>query len=259
MKVVGVKQDVDRAVAALDRAIELDSEIVDARAYRIFLLRIQGEVERSRVGMSELRRESPNSFEVQYLSGAGFRFDGEYDKALRCYQEVLRLDPTAQVTVHYCRARIYSYRGEYDRAFKEIDLADKIEPNHPIIRFFRAIGAFRSGDPAFAIKQMHDVLSTYPCKGFRPYLAICLNALGRHEEALSELSDEVTSIAAVDPDVAYWVASTYAGAGKMDLAFQWLHRSVGLGNRDRHLLQTDVLVSPMRRDARFYDLLKRVT
>jgi serine/threonine-protein kinase len=255
LKIFGSRQDLENAAKEFDRALELEPRLTDARAYRAFIMRLQGEAQRSRDEMAKLRRDSPNYFEVQYLSAACYRFDGDYERAFACYEEMLRIDPTAQVSVHYCRARIFWYRGRYDLSFDELSKARSIEPNHPIVRFFHAIVTFRSGEPAIAVEQIKRIFATYPCEGFRPYLAICLSALGDFDAARRELTEESEKIAEVDPDVAYWVATAHLMAGRKDEALKWLEQSIFLGNHNRSAFETDKIWMPMHGDSRYDRLL----
>ena len=255
IKVVGDHDDLEAASVALDRALALDPEIIDARAYRSVITRLQGETQRSRDEMDELRRVAPNNFDVQYLSAQCYRFDGDYESSFRCFTEMLRIDPTAKVAVHYCRARIFWYRGKFDLAFRELEHAEKLEPNHPIVKFFHAIVTFLSGDAAAALEEMRSVLMTYPCDGFRPYVAICLCSLGEREAALRELNEETERVGSVDPDVSYWIASAYFMAGRIDTAFTWLKSSIRLGNHNLRWFEKDPILAPWRVDQRFVDLV----
>ncbi|MEO8574728.1 MAG: tetratricopeptide repeat protein [Pyrinomonadaceae bacterium] len=255
IKVVGTREDVARAASAFDLALELDPQLVDARAYRSFITRLQGETQKSRDELAKLRDDEPNSFEVQYLSAACYRFDGDYESALQCYAEMLRLDPTAQVAIHYCRARIFLYRADLANAFSELELADKIEPNHPIVKLFHGILTLRSGDPATAAAEMRILFATYPSVGFRPYFSMCLSALGEREAALRELSAETEAIAAVDPDISYWLASANLMAGRTETAFKWLRDSIFLGNHNLPWFEADPVWTPLRQDPRFLELL----
>ena len=258
IKVEGNQADLEAAAAALDHALVLDPQIVDARAYRTVIARLQGQTQRSRDEMSELRRDAPNNFEVQYLSAACYRFDGEYEKALQCFDQMLRIDPTAQVAVHYCRARLSWYSGEFQAAFRELEQAAKLEPNHPVVKFFHAIVTFRSGDAATAADELRHLCSDSPSNGFRPYLSMCLSTLGDREGALRELSEETERIAEVDPDVSYWLASANLMVGRIDTAFEWLERSIGLGNHNLRWFEKDPFLEPMRRDPRYADLVSDI-
>ena len=86
---------------------------------------------------------------------------------------------------------------------------------------------------------LREVLAQNPnLHGVRPFLAMCLSAQGQHEAARAELNEDVRRTASVDPDIAYAVASVYALEGARDEAFEWLKRSVALGNENQSAVRT---------------------
>jgi tetratricopeptide (TPR) repeat protein len=259
IKIVGTRDDIQRAAAAFARALELDPQLVDARAYGALIARLQGETQKSRNELAELRRDHPNNFEVQYLSAASYRYDGDYDNALRSYEEMLRIDPTAEVPVYYCRARIFWHRGRFDLSYYELERARQIEPNHPIIKFFHAVVTFLSGNPAVAAAELRSLLLVCSCKAFQTYLAICLSAQGEFDAAEREITEECQRIAEVDPDVSYWIATAKLMSGRTDEALKWLECSIELGNHNRAMVTTDPIWMPMQNDARYAELISRMT
>jgi serine/threonine-protein kinase len=255
LKAVGACEDVENATAALDQAIALDPQIIEARAYRTVITRLQGETEKSRVQMAELRRDAPNNFDVQYLSAAFFRFDGDYESVFRCYSEMLRIDPTAKVAVHCFRARMFWYQGKFDDSFRELDKASALEPNHFFVKVFRAVATFHSGDAKRAAALFRDFFGPHPSPGFRPYFSMCLSALGERAAALKELTAETERVAEVDPDVSYWLASAYLMAEETDLALKWLERTIADGNRNLPWFESNPVWKPMSDNPRFKELM----
>ena len=49
-----------------------------------------------------------------------------------------RLNPSDRVLASYNRGRIYMYQGRYEEALSELDEGAAIEPEHPMIKMFRA-------------------------------------------------------------------------------------------------------------------------
>jgi hypothetical protein len=111
------------------------------------------------------------------------------------------------------------------------------------------------GDAKSAVAQMRTLFQTYPGKGFRPYLSICLAALGEHDAALSEITQEIEDIAEVDPDVSYWIASANIMVGRVDHGLDWLERSVALSNRDFGWFERDPVLQPIRKEPRYLALV----
>jgi len=94
--------------------------------------------------------------------------------------------------------------------------------------------------------------------GVRPCLAMCLSKRGQHDAALAELNDDVKRTASVDADIAYAVASVYALEDDFEQAFEWLQRSIALGNENAPWLERDPTLASLREDPRFKQLPARI-
>ena len=172
----------------------------------------------------------------------------------------MHLDPASFVVVSYNRALIFLYKGKFADAQNELDRAASVEPNNPLLRMFRAVTMYYTRTVDEAADLLREVLAQNPnLHGVRPFLAMCLSAKGEHEAARAELNEDVKRTAAVDPDIAYAVASVYALEGAPDEAFEWLQRSVALGNENKPLFEHDPNLKGLREDARFGELIRRIT
>lgn len=253
------KENYARAEAAFDEALALDPEVTEARVLMVFIWMARGEKAKARQEIAKLARELPNESSVFFAKGVLHRLDGEYEKALRSFQRLGRLDPAARVVAAYNRARIFMYRGEYEEALKEIDAGARVEADHPLLKTFHAVVLQRSGAVAEGAELLREVLAKHPrLEGVRPLLAACLSKLGRHEEAHAEITDSVLKAAAADHDIAYWLATFYALEGETERAFEWLERAIKLGNENRAWFERDPHWSALRDDARFKQLIEQI-
>lgn len=257
-KGVGNFEDIVNAQVALDKGLSLDSQIIEARAYRVFIYRVQGERQKAYEQIAVLRREAPHNSLVHFISSFFYRHRGDYENALHGWGEMLRVDPTARVIVGYNRARVFMYQQRYEDAFSELEQAAAIEPDHPIVKLFYAVAVFRSGNPAQAADLLRDLLANHPRDVFRPYLAMCLSALGEHQAAQAQLTEGVKQVAATDPDVSYWLASAYVMENQREKALKWLERSINLGNENRPWLELNPIWKPLHDDLQFKELLNRI-
>jgi serine/threonine-protein kinase len=256
-KGLGGPEDFEQAEAAFNRALAIDPNIIEARMLMVFVLLWRGEKQRAREEVARARREMPNEAVVHFVKATLHRLDGEYDRALGSYDRLVHLDPAAFVVVSYNRALIFSYQGKYDEAMREVDRASSVEPNNPLLRSVRALLMFYRGDVDQATALLREVLAQHPnLHGVRPLLAMCLNAQGDHEAALAELNEDVKRTASVEPDIAYGVASVYALQGLFDEAFEWLRRSIALGNENRFWFEHDPNLQALRDDARFNEIMR---
>jgi len=258
-KGLGGVEDFENAEAAFNRALQNDPNIAEARMLMVFVLLWRGKKQKAREEVARMRREAPNEAVVYFVKGTLHRLDGEYDRALRSYDRLVHLDPAAFVVVSYNRALIFMYQGKYDDAMREMDRAASVEPNNPLLRSIRALVMFYRGEVAAAANVLREALEQNPnLHGVRPAYAMCLSSLGQHEAALRELNDVVKRTASVDPDIAYAVTSVYGLEGKLDEAFEWLNRSIALGNENTAWFERDPTLASLRDDPKFKQLLERI-
>jgi serine/threonine protein kinase/tetratricopeptide (TPR) repeat protein len=259
IKCMGDVDDYARAQEAFDKGLALDPNILEARMHMVFLDLSRGEKKKARAAVARLRREAPNDVGVQFVSAYLYRLDGEYERALRSLDRMLRLNPAERVVVSYNRARIFMYQGRYEDAMLEFDQGAAVEPDHPLIKTFRASALFRHGEPEKAAEILSEVIKGHPeMDGIRPHYAMALSALGRHEEARAQLTPRVKEIAEADHDVPYWLASAYVMEGMYDDALDWLERAISLGNENRPWFEANPLWEPLREDPRFRALMRRI-
>jgi serine/threonine protein kinase/tetratricopeptide (TPR) repeat protein len=254
----GGAEDYERAEAAFNKALVLDPQIVEARMLMVFVLLWRGEKQKAREEVARMRREAPNEAVVHFVKATLHRLDGEYKRALHSYDRLVRLDPAAHVVASYNRALVFMYLGRFEDTLRELDKAG--EPDNPLVRTFRALTFYYTGQTDQAAELMQQVVNRHPnMHGIRPFLAMALSAQGKHEAALAELTDAVKRTAEVDADIAYSVASVYALEGLRDEAFEWLARAIALGNENRPCFENDPNWTALRDDPRFAELMSRLT
>jgi tetratricopeptide (TPR) repeat protein len=149
--------------------------------------------------------------------------------------------------------------GDNERALAELDRTEQIEPEHPLIKIFRARILFYHGEVQEAVAQMRDVLAKNPhLEGMRPILGILLASQGERDEAREQLTPRALQMAEADFDMAYWTASTYSLLGEKDEAIRWLEQAINLGNENREWFDRDRNWDSLRDDARFIELMRRI-
>ena len=259
LKGLGGADDYELAENAFSHALELDPDIIEARILMVFIYLSRGEKEKARAEVARLSKQAPNEPAVYFVKGALHRLDGEYDRALRAFDKLSRLDPAARVVASYNRARVFMYQHRFDDALLELQQGARVEPNHPLIRTFQAVILGRRGDAAEAVRVLSEVLEEHPTMdGIRPLLAQQLVKRGDLEAAREQLTDRVREAADADHDIAYWLATTYAMLGEREDAFRWLGRAIDLGNENRTWFESDPNWEALRGDARFAELMQRV-
>src|SRR5918912_2663069 len=255
----GDVEDYHHAEDAFEKALALDPKNFEARMHMVFIHLSRGEKRQARELLSRLRREMPNDVGVHFVSGVLRRLDGDYDRALRSFDRMVKLNPAERVVASYNRARIFLYQQKPEEALSELDQGAAIEPDHPLIKTFRAVVFYYLSKLDDAVNLLKEVLEKHPrLDGIRPIYATCISALGRHAEARAQLTEQVKDGAAADHDISYWLASVYALEGEREQAFEWLERSIALGNENKTWFESDPNWEALRDDPRFQELMQKI-
>jgi serine/threonine protein kinase/tetratricopeptide (TPR) repeat protein len=259
LKGLGQAGDHEKAKNAFRKALTLDPRLLEARMHMVFIYLTGGQKQKARAAVDSLRDEYPNDPGVHFVRGVVARLDAEYEKALRSFDRMVRLNPGERVLASYNRARIFMYEREYAEAFRELDQGAALEPEHPLILVFRARVLYYKTEVDEAIRILQQVLQRHPqIDGVRPILAICLSAQGQHTKANEQLTPKVRQVAEADYDISYWLASAYLLQGRQVEALRWLETAISLGNENYKWFESDPNWTDMHEDPRFVELMNRV-
>ena len=259
LKGLGQAGDHDKAKTAFRKALALDPRLLEARMHMVFIYLTGGQKQKARTEVDLLRDEYPNDPGVQFVRGVVARLDGDYEKALRSFDRMVRLNPGERVLASYNRARIFMYQRQYEEAFRELAQGAEIEPEHPLIRVFTARVLYYKGEIEEAIQTLQQVLQRHPqIDGVRPILAICLSSQGQHTKANEQLTPKVRQVAEADYDISYWLASAYLLQGRQVEALRWLETAIGLGNENYKWFESDPNWTDMHEDPRFVESMNRI-
>jgi len=259
LKGLGQAGDHDKAKNAFKKALALDPKLLEARMQMVFIYLTGGQKQRARAEVELLREEYPNDPGVQFVRGVVARLDGDYEKALRSFDRMVRLNPGERVLASYNRARIFMYQKEFEDALRELDQGAELEPEHPMIQVIRARVLFYRGEIDSAARILQQVLQRHPqMDGVRPILAICYSAQGQHTKANEQLTPKVRLVAEADYDISYWLASAYLLQGRQVEALRWLETAIGLGNENYKWFESDPNWTDLHEDPRFLELMNRI-
>jgi eukaryotic-like serine/threonine-protein kinase len=259
IKGLGEAHDYEKAQSEFSKALGIDPRLLEARMQMIFIYIIDGQKPKAREEVELLREEYPNDVGVHFARGYLARLDSDYERALRSFDRMVRLNPNERVVASYNRARIFMYQARYEEALDEINQGAELEPDHPMIQTFRSRVLYYRGEVDAATRILEQVLERHPkMDGIRPFLAICLSAQGKHELANKQLTERVKVAAAVDHDIAYWLASAYLLQGRQVLALDWLNKAIALGNDNYRWFEADPNWADLHSDPRFKEMMQRV-
>lgn len=259
LKGLGEAKDHEKAEIEFNKALALDPKLLEARMQMIFIYISRGQKQRAREEVVLLREEYPNDVGVHFVRGVLARLDSEYERALRSFDRMVRLNPNERLVTSYNRARIFMYQQRYEEALNELDQGAEMEPDHPVMKTIRARVLYYRGEVDAATRILEQVLERHPkMDGIRPVLAICLSAQGKHELANQQLTERVKVAAAADHDIAYWLASAYLLQGRQVLALKWLEKAIHLGNENYLWFESDPNWADLHNDPRFKELMQGI-
>ena len=259
LKGLGQAGDHEKAKNAFRKALALDPKLLEARMQMVFIYLTGAQKQKAREEVELLREEYPNDPGVQFVRGVVARLDGDYDRALRSFGRMARLNPGERVVASYNRARIFMYQGQYEESLRELDEGAALEPEHPMIKVFRARVLYYRGEIDAASRILQQVFQRHPqMDGMRPILAICLSAQGQHTKANEQLTHKVRLVAEADYDISYWLASAYLLQGRQVEALRWLETAIRLGNENYPWFESDPNWSDMHTDPRFLELISNI-
>jgi tetratricopeptide (TPR) repeat protein len=131
----------------------------------------KGDYERAIRDYNEAIHLNPTSVGTFYSRGYAYKKKGDYDRAIQDFNEALRLDPHFALA-YYERGNSYIDKGEYDRAIQDFNQAILISPS---ANFYnnRGVAQYRKGDYGRAIQDFDQAihlnanyLSAYESRGY---------------------------------------------------------------------------------------------
>ena len=224
------RENVQKAVEASDKAIELDSDSAEARASRglaMFISENYSEAEREFSKAIEL---NPNLFEAYYYFGLAYSSQGEFEKAVTMYKKAIEVNPADYQSVIFL-AQAYSSLGRRHEEMKaRLSSLDVIKRHLEL--------------------NPHDTRALYVG-------ANQLCSVGEFEKG-QEMAERALGPDEKEPVVLYNVACFFAMKGDYDRAVDLLERAVTNGWGDRAWLETDSDLDALRDNARFQALLEKI-
>jgi TolB-like protein/DNA-binding winged helix-turn-helix (wHTH) protein/Tfp pilus assembly protein PilF len=216
-------------------------------------------------------------------------YDWDWQTAEKEYRRAIELNPN-YATAHHWYAEHLMWRGQFDAALRESEIARQLDPLSLIIaadngvilynsrQYDRAIEKWRTVlemDPDFG--RAHLITSAYVEKGMYAealaeidskrhpigppfYWALLAGVNGRlqrqpqSQHALQEL-ERFSRQQQIDPYILAWA---YVSTGNRNQAFAWLEKAYAEHSNSLTALKVDPAYDLLRNDPRFQNLLQRV-
>jgi len=200
---------------------------------------------------------APNNANAHHTYGLYLSALGRQDEARAQMQRTLELDPLAPFA-NANLGSIYWSSHDFDRAIQQLKRALEIDPNFPDAHFFlgQVYESLARYDEASEEFEKYRALSGLPYE-FKGAIAHLYAVQGRRARAMKFL-EELKAEHKPGDMLSYPIALGYVGLGDKDHAFQWLQNSCAERAQEMVDLNDDIRMDPLRSDARFVDLLRRV-
>jgi eukaryotic-like serine/threonine-protein kinase len=246
-----------KAKAAVARALELDDSLAEAHASLAYIhtyydwdwAGAEQEFQRS-------LQLNPNDAAVRHRYSRYLATVGRIDEALREIKHAQQLDPLSQIA----RANvgvIHYFARQYDSAMKPLNDVLKEDPKFDTAYWGLGLIYEQKGMPAEAVAQMEKAAALSPDPNTMASLAHAYAIAGQKDKAQKVFKD-LEGQAQKENISGYQFALIYVGLGERDKAFAELEKAF----KERSTLLTytkmDPRFDPIRSDARFIDLQRRM-
>ena len=244
---------------AAEKALELDPNLSEAHTYMGFYLAVSAwnwtEAEREFVRAIEL---DPNSADAHFRYGQVFLGPtGRYGDAIREFERVLELEPL-NINAGNNFAGIYTYAGQFELAVQQGRKACDLEPDYPLATYYLGLAYSAAGRYDDAIALSEKELQRDPTNQKMLRIAGYAYAMSGRRADSERILKKFAEIGKTDYVMSYWVANIYAALGDKEKAFAELEKAFVNRDWELHRIRADALMAPLRGDARYRDILKRL-
>ena len=206
----------------LDRAIELNPNLVSAYQYLNLLYVIHGRFDEAKVSIGRARELDPLSILNIIMLGNVYYFQRQPARAVEAYSQAVEMDNNSGLA-HWSLGNAYLLENKFDDAISEYQKSHLLSGDSPDETALLAYAYAVSGRPGEARKILNELTGR---KGYVP------------------------------PSL---IAAIYGALGEKDKAFELMEEA--FANKDAVLLflAVDPVFDPLRSDVRYPVLLKRLS
>jgi TolB-like protein/Flp pilus assembly protein TadD len=224
------KENLDGALAASQKALELDPELAEAHASRGWALVQLNQYQEAAEHFELAIQLDPQLFEAYYEYGRTSRMQGKLEKTVELFRKATEIRPE-----------------DYEAALFLVSAYDDVQMEEE-----------EKKANAHALKVTRAHLELYPDDSRALYLgAGSLIRAGEQEEALQWLEKAVS----IDPNetaVLYNAVCIYSLLGMEDKALDYFERTIASGYASREWIENDTDLDPIREHPRFQKELKKL-
>jgi DNA-binding winged helix-turn-helix (wHTH) protein/TolB-like protein len=247
------QEQYQKAQAAFERALSLQSDQIDARVYMANMFTDTGRAERSVPLLREALRTNTNHAEIHWELGYAYRFAGMLRESVTESELARRLDPAVKLNSSTLNG--YLYLGQYDKFLRSLPDVD----DQALIVFYRGFGEYynKNFDAATTdFDRAYELDRTLLQAQIGKALRYAIQRQGSQGVALlRNVETRLTQRAVGDPEATYKIAQAYAVLGDARSALRVLSRSVNGGFFPYPYLARDPLLDSLRQKSEFGRIL----
>jgi serine/threonine protein kinase/tetratricopeptide (TPR) repeat protein len=250
---MGPDDGAPKAIEAANKALQLDANLAEPHAaLGVTKFRYSGDWVGAEQEFQRAIGLDPGYANAYFWYGWHLEYAGRSEQACANFRKARQLDPLNSSFVNNV-ARCLLREGKYQQAVAEARTAVDLEPRHVGSRWTLASIYEQEGRFAEAIAE-YKKLNGNTCAG--EAIIHALAAWGRRAEAETMFREGMRR---EKGEVEPWCgAIAYLGVGDKDKAIRSLERAVNEGSPGKGIILAEWRFAPLRSDARFQALLRRV-
>jgi F-type H+-transporting ATPase subunit b len=192
------KGDFDRALADLDKAVQLDPRSALALMERASIYHAKGELDRAIADYDAAIAARPKSAAAFYGRGEAYRAKNDLDRAIADYDRALQLDKNS-AAAHAGRAKAHRGKGDFDKALADFEEAMKLDSNSASLHVYRGTVYQTKGDLDQAITDYDEAIELDP-KYATAFLERAKAYRDKHD--LERARQDLEAALKIDPQIA---------------------------------------------------------
>ncbi len=247
-----------KAKAAVDKALELEPSLVEAR---LALAGLKFEAEWDFGGAErEFRRavaDAPNSAQAHQWYAALLESLGRFGEAIEEMTQAHALDP-ASPRVGVDLGRAYYFAGRHEQAVAEYRKVIAVDSNYSGAHTMLGLALLELHRYSEGVTELEQAVALLRTRDrYSSYLGYAYAVAGRRPDAEETLSTQAAKWSS--EHVGAWgIALTHLGLGNRDEAFAWLAKAYESREPAMSMLKAFPYWDSIRADPRFRSLLQRV-
>ncbi|MBZ5667959.1 MAG: tetratricopeptide repeat protein [Acidobacteriia bacterium] len=248
----GGREDYGKAQAAYEKAIALNSTLVEPRIYMANLFTDTGRVEQAVPLLRSALRDSPNNAEAHWELGYAYRFGGMLQESVAECEKARQNNP--QVKINSSAMNAYLYLGEYEKFLQSLPVNDSV-----YILFYHGFGEYYLNNREQAARDFDRAYERDPSL-LPAMIGKALSYSIRHDDAsglklLQQTETKMEERGVSDAEGMYKVAQAYAVLGDKTSALHMLRHSIGGGFFCYPYFMRDPLLQNLQGEPEFQTLM----